>query len=34
MAGILLQHLDIKVLLPAPVTPMTAMNTSVELHMD
>ena len=33
MAGIFLQQLDMKVLLPAPVTPMTAMNTSVELRI-
>ena len=31
MAGILLQHLEMNVLLPDPVTPMIAMNTSKEL---
>ena len=31
MAGILLQHFEMNVLLPDPVTPMIAMNASKEL---
>lgn len=31
MTGIFVQHLEMNVLLPDPVTPMIAMNTSEEL---
>lgn len=34
MAGALSQHLDMNVLLPAPVTPIIAMNTSLGLEMN
>lgn len=34
MAGALSEHLDMNVLLPDPVTPMIAMNTSLGLEMN